>query len=233
MVPMFARRAAAVALLIAASTPATAQAPGSPPPPAWESVATKQACGVRQGPVMIGTPDGKHFSLFISGVKIGDRPMRSITLDGKPYLLAFAQANQMGMADLDAATLGALSAATELVVDWPEGKAELRTEGLLPALNAATTCGAKLDAKRVAEAQRAERLRRANEPDEFWERLKGGDQGTGVSTTPTAIAGANCYKKREWTSGFNKNCVYDCLGSEAVQTIGMAELCPISIRSPR
>jgi hypothetical protein len=34
---------------------------------------------------------------------------------------------------------------------------------------------------------------------------------------------------REWSSGFNKNCVYDCLGSEAVQTVGSAELCPLTM----
>lgn len=41
--------------------------------------------------------------------------------------------------------------------------------------------------------------------------------------------GITCFKQREWSSGFNKNCVYSCLGSEAVQTIGSAELCPLSI----
>jgi hypothetical protein len=46
------------------------------------------------------------------------------------------------------------------------------------------------------------------------------------STMPHA--GMTCMKKREWTSGFNKNCVYDRLGSDAVQTIGMAELCPLT-----
>lgn len=41
--------------------------------------------------------------------------------------------------------------------------------------------------------------------------------------------GVTCFKEREWTSGLNKNCVYSCLGSEAVQTVGAAEICPISI----
>jgi len=41
--------------------------------------------------------------------------------------------------------------------------------------------------------------------------------------------GVTCFKEREWTSGLNKNCVYSCLGSEAVQTVSAAELCPISI----
>lgn len=50
-----------------------------------------------------------------------------------------------------------------------------------------------------------------------------------TSATPTQSTGLMCFKKREWTSGFNKNCVYDCLGSEAVQTISATSLCPLSI----
>lgn len=42
--------------------------------------------------------------------------------------------------------------------------------------------------------------------------------------------GATCFKKREWVSGTNRNCVYDCFGSEAVQTVSSVELCPQSIK---
>jgi len=49
------------------------------------------------------------------------------------------------------------------------------------------------------------------------------------TAAPTSAGQLTCYKVREWTSGFNKNCVYNCLGSEAVQTIGATDLCPISI----
>jgi hypothetical protein len=38
-----------------------------------------------------------------------------------------------------------------------------------------------------------------------------------------------CFKEREWVSGFNRNCVYSCMGSETVQTIGATELCPLSM----
>jgi hypothetical protein len=222
-----ARLAAIAAVAIVGASPATAQAPPAPPS-GWENVTTRQACAVRQGPVLIGTPDGKRFSLFVSGTKVGDQPMRSVALDGKPYLLSFTQVNDMGMADLDASTLGALVAARQLTLDWPEGKAEVRTEGLLSALNLTTACGARLEAKRVADVQRHERKR------QVLSQLPGFSvPGPAVSTHPTAMAGAACFKKREWSSGFNKNCVYDCLGSEAVQTIGMAEFCPMSIRSPR
>ncbi|HRH80247.1 MAG TPA: hypothetical protein PLW81_04310 [Thiobacillaceae bacterium] len=37
----------------------------------------------------------------------------------------------------------------------------------------------------------------------------------------------SCLLKHEWTSGLNKNCVYDCVGSEAVNTIGAANICPL------
>lgn len=41
--------------------------------------------------------------------------------------------------------------------------------------------------------------------------------------------GVTCFKKREWTTGFTKNCVYDCVGNEAVQTIGSTQICPLTI----
>lgn len=41
--------------------------------------------------------------------------------------------------------------------------------------------------------------------------------------------GVVCRKKYEWASGMNKNCSYDCIGSEAVQTVSITDICPISI----
>lgn len=46
--------------------------------------------------------------------------------------------------------------------------------------------------------------------------------------TPTTTE-KTCFKKREWVSGFNKNCVYDCVGSEAVETISNVALCPLTV----
>ncbi len=42
-------------------------------------------------------------------------------------------------------------------------------------------------------------------------------------------SGVACFKSREWTSGSLRNCAYSCLGSEAVQTISIAQICPISM----
>lgn len=56
----------------------------------------------------------------------------------------------------------------------------------------------------------------------------GGDT-TSISS-PTPSIGLSCHLLRNWISGLNKNCVYNCVGSEATQTIGSAEICPLSIR---
>src|SRR5574337_503737 len=44
------------------------------------------------------------------------------------------------------------------------------------------------------------------------------------------VGGGAAFLKREYTSGFNKICVYDRLGSEVAVTIGAAQICPLSLR---
>jgi len=44
-----------------------------------------------------------------------------------------------------------------------------------------------------------------------------------------ANAAVTCFKKTEYTSGLNKICIYNCLGSEAAITIGATQLCPLTI----
>lgn len=50
------------------------------------------------------------------------------------------------------------------------------------------------------------------------------NSSNGASSAKTA-----CFKTSEYTSGMNKVCNYDCLGSAAAITVGAVELCPISI----
>jgi len=45
------------------------------------------------------------------------------------------------------------------------------------------------------------------------------------------IASVTCFKSGERTSGMNKICYYDCLGSEAAITVSSVELCPLSIKN--
>lgn len=52
------------------------------------------------------------------------------------------------------------------------------------------------------------------------------------ATTPHNASGPVCTKSGEYSRGFNKVCQYDCLGSPAAITVGAAELCPLTIRSP-
>jgi hypothetical protein len=46
---------------------------------------------------------------------------------------------------------------------------------------------------------------------------------------PRDAHATTCFKTGERTSGMNKICYYDCLGSEAAITISSVELCPLSI----
>jgi hypothetical protein len=50
------------------------------------------------------------------------------------------------------------------------------------------------------------------------------------TAAPTTRAAVTCFKTGEKTSGFNKICYYDCLGSEAAITIGATQLCPLTIQ---
>jgi hypothetical protein len=46
---------------------------------------------------------------------------------------------------------------------------------------------------------------------------------------PSATRSVVCTYKREWISNLTKNCVFDCFGSEAVQTVSNVSYCPASI----
>lgn len=51
------------------------------------------------------------------------------------------------------------------------------------------------------------------------------------SSNPNIQKVATCFYKGERTSGMNKICYYDCLGSEAAITISNVSLCPLSINN--
>lgn len=56
-----------------------------------------------------------------------------------------------------------------------------------------------------------------------------GDPPSNSSISSSASSGTTCFAKGSTTSGFNKICAYDCLGSAAAITIGSTELCPLTI----
>lgn len=43
-------------------------------------------------------------------------------------------------------------------------------------------------------------------------------------------AATTCFKSGEQTSGMNKICYYNCLGSQAAITISAVAICPLSIK---
>lgn len=49
---------------------------------------------------------------------------------------------------------------------------------------------------------------------------------TSYNGISTSGGSTQCFFKSEWKSGFNKNCVYDCMGSQAVRTISSVGICP-------
>ena len=54
--------------------------------------------------------------------------------------------------------------------------------------------------------------------------------GSVVYPTLVANSAVTCFKSGEQTSGMNKICYYNCMGSTAAMTISAVKLCPLSIR---
>ena len=54
-----------------------------------------------------------------------------------------------------------------------------------------------------------------------------------ASTYPNLVANSatTCFKKGEYTSGFNKICTYNCMGSDVAITIKNTQLCPLTIQN--
>ncbi len=53
----------------------------------------------------------------------------------------------------------------------------------------------------------------------------GSSQSMTLPAPAAASMGQVCYFKRDWTSGMNRNCVYNCMGSEMVNTIRSNQVC--------
>lgn len=52
----------------------------------------------------------------------------------------------------------------------------------------------------------------------------------GISRSVPRSGGGACIKQGERTDGMTRQCIYDCAGTRKVETVGSAQLCPISIR---
>lgn len=51
-----------------------------------------------------------------------------------------------------------------------------------------------------------------------------------ISTRAYQQLAANCPKTGEQTSGMNKICFYNCVGSMTAITVGATQMCPLSIQ---
>lgn len=209
--------------LIVASTPSRSQdAP-------WVVVNSAKACGASRGPVMIGSPDGVKYGLFVSDVTVGDQALRPVLVDGKPFLLRFAQNGSGAFADLDSAVMGALSTGGRLTLDWGDRHIEAVTGELMPALNKVQACGAQLEKQRLAEVQRKKAA--ARERADFDAFAAAVEAGSRTSHTPSRLSGTGmiCGMVGEAMTGPYRSCAYNCGGRRVTKTIDAVELCPIEI----
>ncbi len=53
--------------------------------------------------------------------------------------------------------------------------------------------------------------------------------GAQHTSSPNIKRATTCFKSGEQTSGMNKICYYNCLGSQAAITISAVALCPLTI----
>lgn len=51
------------------------------------------------------------------------------------------------------------------------------------------------------------------------------------SRIPAVESAYVCFLKGSYTSGMNRICLYDCLGSTFATTVGAAELCPLTLEN--
>ena len=220
----------------------TASQTAAPPEAAqgWRQLNDGKTCSTYKGDLMVGTGNGRTFVLVLHGIDLAGVALRQISVDGRPLLVPFTSGpNSTALTPLDASSLALIANAHTLTADWPEAKgAHFDLSDLGPALPVTQKCAADLEAKRVHAEQATQRRQK------WAARLQAMAQaaaavGTGADTPSSpprpgipGVSGMMCMKRGEAVSGFTRNCVYDCAGSRVVQTIGNAELCPISMSPP-
>ena len=62
--------------------------------------------------------------------------------------------------------------------------------------------------------------------------LLGGKSTTeSLSGTSSSSSSLSCFKKSESVSGFNKICIYNCMGSDTAINLKSTQICPMSIKN--
>lgn len=220
---MRARTGRAAAGLLAAASLALGGSTKVPQVEGWHDVYAKNVCAIGHGPIILATRDGNS---FILGVELEPLPkraaVRDVKIGGLNFQLVFEPSKTAMLTKLDGDALAALVGVGEVWGEWIPGGGHF-TGDVRPALTALQHCA--VDLARKADRERAAAAALAA----FGAGMQRSYAAPYLAMPAPARASTTCFKRGEWSSGMNKNCAYDCLGSEAVQTIGVAELCPLMI----
>jgi hypothetical protein len=194
----------------------------------WQTGRASNACiAARSEELAIASRNGSDLILFVPGITATGP--REIEFDGRSEVLVFEVETGGTVANLPLSLVTQMTMATTLKLRWPEREIDSATPSM-ETVAAVLACGSKLQQGREAVAERRDRMLAVAA---ILSRARG-ESRSGQAMSPRSMvnggASITCFKKTEWTSNFNKNCVYDCLGSDAVQTIGSVELCPLSIQ---
>lgn len=189
----------------------------------WADSGTKSVCAARSGRVAIGTLDGRRFLLSVFTKKARGGQYRSVRIGASAFTMLFGKDAGGVSAPLSSDALAALKTSAKLSVEWPEDDPiEMDLGDIGAVINALEGCGAKLTEARARRAQALWAIGAA---------LRGADSSSSPAPaeSPPPLNRTMCFKTGEWISGVHKNCAYNCAGSQAFQTVGLAELCPLSI----
>jgi len=188
----------------------------------WKTDSDNQTCEASTGPLVIETRNGIDFALGFIGLKIGRQKVREIDFGDQGAIISeFSQVKKGAGTILDGTGAHLLSQAATVSIRW--------TDQPHLTVPVAGVGGIMAGLQRCAEGLEVKRAEAARKRAEFAAKMGAAAAILGSGSRSSGAGGGVCFKESEWTSGFNRNCVYNCTGSQAVQTIGSAELCPLTI----
>lgn len=213
------------AALVAVTTIALlgAKAPDLLVPPDWRDISDREVCGLQRGPIGLGAYNGSVIILGVEGPIQAVPQVRELKIGERSLALVFSPAIEGIAAELDSAALAAMLASGKIEATWLPGQS-VDIGDVRPAIDAISACGAKRAQKAASAAKRRDLSRRLEAAAMIL--------GSGASVShgrDSAAPNGVCFHRREWKSGFNRNCVYDCIGGETVQTVSAASICPLTI----
>lgn len=169
------------------------------------------ACGV----VKLGTDNGKVQATF-------DAEKARLEIQARSGEITWVQATSQTR-DLDKSLANRADFDTTWKFDHDDEEYHAYAVALAERLDSRQITFAEFDSLRIAKLNS---IRARSESLSLQRRAA---RRVNLDSLDVGGSGAICTKKREWISGFNKNCIYSCLGGEAVQTLRSTDLCPLTI----